>query len=159
MPPTGFQGGVNGRDPFGIDASYLEVPGWGRYTLVSAHNKYAVQSIQIGRLDTINWNVSSWNVISEPELPWEMNVTHSRPRDLWIGGIAVNEGPHVSLLKDEPDLEQRDGLERCWSEEEQTELTMFCIASLPSWPDMDNFLCVTLPNTELWTGHSALERR
>lgn len=98
VPPAGRQGGSDGRDPFAIDASFLEVPGWGRYSLVSARNGRAEQSVQISPLDTRTWNVTGWSVISEPEAPWERNVTGSRPRELWIGDIAVNEGPHVSLL-------------------------------------------------------------
>lgn len=96
VPPAGLQGGSDGRDPFGIDSSFLEIPGKGRYHLVSAKNARGEQSVQITPLDTKTWNVTGWHIISEPEYPWERNVTGSKPRELWIGDIAVNEGPHVS---------------------------------------------------------------
>lgn len=96
VPPEGRQGGADGRDPFAIDASYLEVPGWGRYALLSPHNSRAVQSLGIGPLNTSTWNVTSWHIIAEPDLPWESNVTNARSRELWIGGVAINEAPHVS---------------------------------------------------------------
>lgn len=97
VPPAGYQGGSDGTDPFGIDASFLEIPGRGRFVLLSGKNQRSVQSITIGPLNTTSWNVTSWHVISEPDQPWEKNVTNSRPRELWIGGIAINEGPHVGV--------------------------------------------------------------
>lgn len=63
--------------------------------LASIHNDRAQQAIAIGKLDTKTWNVTGWHIISEPDQPWERNVSGSRTRDLWPGGIAINEGPHV----------------------------------------------------------------
>lgn len=99
VPPAGLQGGSDGRDPYGIDSSYLEIPGKGRYHLLSAKNARGQQSIQITPLDTKTWNVTGWHIISEPEYAWERNVSNSKPRELWIGDIAINEGPHVSWLR------------------------------------------------------------
>lgn len=96
VPPHGMRGGADKQNAYGIDASYVEIPGHGRFMLTSAKNERNVQSIQIGPLDTVNWRVSRWSLISEPDLPWERNASNSRSRDEWIGNVAVNEGPHVS---------------------------------------------------------------
>ncbi|CAN8096628.1 unnamed protein product [Discula destructiva] len=94
VPPAGLQGGPDGTDPFAIDASFIELPGWGRYALMSGHNARSAQSILIAPLNTTDWNVTSWNLIAEPDQAWERNVSNSRSRELWIGGIAILEGPH-----------------------------------------------------------------
>lgn len=96
VPPAGLQGGADGRNPYGVDPSYIEIPDKGRFILVSAKNSRNAQSIQIGPVNTTTWTVASWHVISEPDQPWERNTTNSRPRDQWVGNAAVNEGPHVS---------------------------------------------------------------
>jgi GH43 family beta-xylosidase len=94
-PPPGKQGGRMKDDPNAIDGTYLEVNG-GRYSVVSANDEGGVQSIQITELDTNTWTVKGWNIISEPDQPWEKNATGA---DLDPNSpMAVNEGPHVSLL-------------------------------------------------------------
>lgn len=101
LPPSDKQGGSDGNDAFAIDGTFLEIPGRGRYHVVSAYNDQAVQAIQITELNTRNWTVSGWNVISEPEQEWEQNTTNARTRELWPGDIAVNEAPHVSEQRHE----------------------------------------------------------
>lgn len=147
VPPAGRQGGSDGRDPFGIDSSFLEVPGKGRYTLVSAMNDKAEQSIQIGKLDTKTWNVTGWHVISEPDQPWERNVSNARTRDLWPGDIAVNEGPHVSA-----ELVVAGRLRGAATSDTT-------LATLPRRSDMDHVFGVALPDAKLRAGSAALHWR
>ncbi|KAK6069538.1 glycosyl hydrolase family 43 protein [Seiridium cupressi] len=93
VPPVGFQGGPGKNFSFGIDGTYLDIPGQGRYHVLSAigpNTTKAIQCIQITELDTSDWTVTGWNVISEPDQPWEMNTTNSAASDI----VAVNEGPH-----------------------------------------------------------------
>ncbi|EEU33844.1 uncharacterized protein NECHADRAFT_18397, partial [Fusarium vanettenii 77-13-4] len=73
-----------------IDGTYLEIPGKGRFHVLSIINKDLLQSIAITRLDTENWTVDGWHVISIPDQPWEMNTTNSNPNSI----TAVNEAPH-----------------------------------------------------------------
>lgn len=83
-PPTGFQGGPDKDFAFAIDGTYLEIPGTGRYHVVSAIDSDSQQAIQITELNTTTWEVAGWNVISVPDQAWEQS------------GTPVNEGPHVS---------------------------------------------------------------
>jgi GH43 family beta-xylosidase len=69
---------------FAIDGTYLEIPGKGRYHVVSAINSASQQAIQITALNTTTWKVAGWNVISVPDQAWEKT------------GTPVNEGPHAS---------------------------------------------------------------
>ncbi|KAI9053767.1 hypothetical protein LZ554_002716 [Drepanopeziza brunnea f. sp. 'monogermtubi'] len=81
VPPVGSQGRT-GDYAFSIDGTYLEVPGWGRYHVLSIFDANNLQSIAITVLDTEAWTVKGWNVIAIPEQPWELS------------GKPVNEGPH-----------------------------------------------------------------
>ncbi|KAH8203329.1 hypothetical protein TruAng_002525 [Truncatella angustata] len=93
VPPVGFQGGPGKNFSFGIDGTYLEIEGKGRYHVLSAigpNTTAAIQTIQITELDTTTWSVKGWNIISEPDQAWEMNTTNSSPSSI----VAVNEGPH-----------------------------------------------------------------
>ena len=86
-PPPSGQGGPNGNDPWPIDGTYLTTRD-SRYHVVSAHDSNGDQSIQIATLDTSDWTVGNWNVISMPTEPWEMaNQIAGKP-------AAVNEGPN-----------------------------------------------------------------
>ncbi|RDW64674.1 hypothetical protein BP6252_10325 [Coleophoma cylindrospora] len=82
IPPVGYQGGPNKTFAFAIDGTYLEIPGRGRYHVVSANDANNQQAIQITMLNTTSWKVAGWNVISVPDQAWELN------------GVPVNEGPH-----------------------------------------------------------------
>lgn len=93
VPPTGSQGGPKSDFAFSIDGTYLEIPGKGRYHVLSIINKDELQSIAITKLDTTKWTVDGWHVISVPDQPWEKNTTNSNPNSI----TAVNEAPHVSL--------------------------------------------------------------
>ncbi|KAH7235421.1 glycosyl hydrolase [Fusarium tricinctum] len=75
---------------FSIDGTYLEIPGKGRYHVLSIINKDELQSIAITKLDTKKWTVDGWHVISVPDQPWEKNTTNSNPNSI----TAVNEAPH-----------------------------------------------------------------
>ncbi|KAI8682412.1 hypothetical protein NCS56_00363800 [Fusarium sp. Ph1] len=90
VPPKGKQGQADGNFAFSIDGTYLEIPGKGRFHVLSIINKDLLQSIAITHLDTENWTVDGWHVISVPDQPWEMNTTNSNPNSI----TAVNEGPH-----------------------------------------------------------------
>ncbi|KAJ4243531.1 hypothetical protein NW757_011170 [Fusarium falciforme] len=90
VPPKGKQGQADGNFAFSIDGTYLEIPGKGRFHVLSIINKDLLQSIAITRLDTENWTVDGWHVISVPDQPWEMNTTNSNPNSI----TAVNEAPH-----------------------------------------------------------------
>lgn len=94
-PPTGKQAGPNKTDPQNIDGTYLKIPGWGRYHVVSAVDDVPLkQAIQITKLNTRDGTVSGCNVISRPIEPWERNSTGSSEHNAIF---AVNEGPHVSI--------------------------------------------------------------
>lgn len=67
VPPPGRQGGRYKNETFSIDGTFLEIPGRGRYHVMSALNEGGLQSIQITELDTDTWTVSGWNVISSPD--------------------------------------------------------------------------------------------
>ncbi|KAK0100308.1 hypothetical protein ONS95_008266 [Cadophora gregata] len=86
IPPVGSQGGPNGNFSFSIDGTYLEIPGKGRYHVLSINDENNLQSLAITELDTEAWTVKGWNVISVPDQDWE------------VTGVPVNEGPHVSFL-------------------------------------------------------------
>ena len=86
-PAPGSQGGSDGNDPWSIDGTFIII-GEGRYHVVSAHNSANVQSIMITALDTTNWTVGPWSIISEPTEDWEMA---NPPPD---GPAAVNEAPN-----------------------------------------------------------------
>lgn len=90
IPPEGNRGGVDGNFAFSIDGTFLEIPGVGRYHVLSIDNVDRLQSLAITKLDTDSWTVEGWHVISIPDQPWEFNNTG--------GGDAkpVNEAPHVS---------------------------------------------------------------
>ncbi|KAM0210954.1 hypothetical protein ACHAPQ_008376 [Fusarium lateritium] len=90
VPPTGSLGGPKSDFAFSIDGTYLEIPGKGRYHVLSIINKDELQSIAITKLDTKKWTVDGWHVISVPDQPWEKNTTNSNPN----GITAVNEAPH-----------------------------------------------------------------
>jgi GH43 family beta-xylosidase len=90
VPPTGSQGGANKDFPFSIDGTYLEIPNFGRYHVLSAIGPDGNQAIQITELDTTRWTVKGWNIISVPDQPWERNNTGSGSHP------PVNEAPHVS---------------------------------------------------------------
>ena len=93
VPPTGSQGGPKSDFAFSIDGTYLEIPGKGRYHVLSIINKDELQSIAITKIDTTKWTVDGWHVISVPDQPWEKNTTNSNPNSI----TAVNEAPHVSM--------------------------------------------------------------
>ncbi|KAL5321219.1 hypothetical protein ACEPPN_012032 [Leptodophora sp. 'Broadleaf-Isolate-01'] len=82
VPPTGSQGGLNKDFAFSIDGTYLEIPGKGRYHVLSIIDENNLQSVAITELDTEAWTVKGWNVISVPDQDWE------------VSGSPVNEGPH-----------------------------------------------------------------
>ena len=84
IPPIGSQGGPNRDFAFSIDGTYLEIPGKGRYHVLSIRDQDSLQSLAITELDTEAWTVKGWNVISAPDQDWE------------VSGMPVNEGPHVS---------------------------------------------------------------
>lgn len=67
VPPVGRQGGRFRNESFSIDGTYLEVPRWGRYHVVSARDAGGVQAIQITELDTRAWTVKEWHIISSPD--------------------------------------------------------------------------------------------
>lgn len=67
VPPPGRQGGRFRNESFSIDGTFLEVPGRGRYHVVSARDKGGVSAIQITALDTEAWTVDEWHVISSPD--------------------------------------------------------------------------------------------
>lgn len=67
VPEPGRQGGQFKNESFSIDGTYLEIPGKGRYHVVSARDAGGVQSIQITELDTKSWTVKEWHVISRPD--------------------------------------------------------------------------------------------
>ncbi|KAM5349656.1 hypothetical protein ACJ41O_006161 [Fusarium nematophilum] len=90
VPPEGSRGGPDGNFGFSIDGTYLEIPGEGRFHVLSIINKDDLQSLAITRLDTTKWTVEGWHVISIPDQAWEQNTTNSNPNDL----TAVNEAPH-----------------------------------------------------------------
>ncbi|CAL3962054.1 unnamed protein product [Diplocarpon coronariae] len=82
LPPVGKRGGPNKDIAFSIDGTYLNIPGKGRYHVLSMSDENNIQSIAITELNTTTWTVSGWNVISVPEQPWERH------------GVPVNEAPH-----------------------------------------------------------------
>ncbi|KAF5568919.1 glycosyl hydrolase family 43 [Fusarium phyllophilum] len=92
VPPTGSQGGPKSDFAFSINGTYLEIPGKGRYHVLSIINKDKLQSIAITKFDTTKWTVDGWHVISVPDQPWEKNTTNSNPNSI----TAVNEAPHAS---------------------------------------------------------------
>lgn len=67
VPPPGRQGGKYKNETFSIDGTYMEIPGKGRYHVVSALDEGGLQAIQITELDTTSWTVSGWNIISSPD--------------------------------------------------------------------------------------------
>lgn len=86
-PAAGGQGGADGNDPWSIDGTYLQI-GDDKYHVVAAYNAEGLQSIMIATLDTENWTVGPWNLISEPTEPWEM----AEPKP--DAPAALNEGPN-----------------------------------------------------------------
>ncbi|KAH9210671.1 glycosyl hydrolase [Leptodontidium sp. 2 PMI_412] len=74
--------GPNKDFAFSIDGTYLEIPGKGRYHVLSIIDENNLQSVAITELDTEAWTVKGWNVISVPGQDWE------------VSGSPVNEGPH-----------------------------------------------------------------
>lgn len=95
IPPEGQRGGRDDNFAFSIDGTFLEVPGFGRYHVLSIRDKEFNQALAITTLDTHEWTVGAWHVISIPDQPWERNVTGaaSIPQADLVG---VNEAPHVS---------------------------------------------------------------
>lgn len=67
VPEPGRQGGRFKNESFSIDGTYLEIPGRGRYHVMSARDAGGVQAIQITELDTRSWTVKEWNIISSPD--------------------------------------------------------------------------------------------
>lgn len=67
VPAPGRQGGRFRNESFSIDGTFLEIPGRGRYHVVSARDAGGVQAIQITELDTRAWTVKEWHVISRPD--------------------------------------------------------------------------------------------
>lgn len=67
VPEPGLQGGLHKNESFSIDGTYMEIPGWGRYHVVSARGHGGMQSIQITELDTDSWTVKEWHIISAPD--------------------------------------------------------------------------------------------
>ncbi|KAL2276768.1 hypothetical protein FJTKL_00430 [Diaporthe vaccinii] len=100
VPPPGRRGGPEKNLTFSIDGTYLEVPNHGRYHVVSAMDENNNQSIQITKLDTDSWTVEGWNIISQPDQPWERNLTNFQGN---VTGIpfALNEGPHPLYYQDQ----------------------------------------------------------
>lgn len=92
VPPEGHRGGPDNNFGFSIDGTYLEVPLWGSYHVLSIDNEDHVQSLAITKLDTSTWAVEGWHVISVPDQPWEYNTTGT---DASLNK-PVNEAPHVS---------------------------------------------------------------
>jgi GH43 family beta-xylosidase len=94
VPPEGQRGGLDNNFAFSIDGTFLEVPQHGRYHVLSIRDNKFNQAIAITQLDTENWTVGAWHVISIPDQPWERNITGAAapPQDDLIG---VNEAPHV----------------------------------------------------------------
>ncbi|KAH7121735.1 glycosyl hydrolase [Dactylonectria estremocensis] len=73
-----------------IDGTYLEIPGQGRFHVLSIINEDQLQSLAITKLDTTTWTVDGWHVISVPDQDWEKNTTNSAANSI----TAVNEAPH-----------------------------------------------------------------
>ncbi|KAF4828494.1 Extracellular exo-alpha-(1-_5)-L-arabinofuranosidase [Colletotrichum tropicale] len=93
IPPEGSRGGLDNNFAFSIDGTFLEVPGFGRYHVLSIRDNEFNQALAITQLDTDSWTVGAWHVISIPDQPWERNITGANPPpsdDL----IGVNEAPH-----------------------------------------------------------------
>ncbi|CAH0045954.1 unnamed protein product [Clonostachys solani] len=92
VPPAGKQGGSDGNDAYSIDGSYMEIPGKGRYHLVSMHNEDGYQSIGITNLDTDNWTVDEWHIISRPDQAWEQHMGGGAGL---LATAGLNEGPYA----------------------------------------------------------------
>ncbi|KAH8670712.1 hydrolase [Ilyonectria robusta] len=90
VPPEGHRGGPDNNFGFSIDGTYLEVPSWGSYHVLSIDNEDHVQSLAITKLDKSTWTVEGWHVISVPDQPWEYNTTGT---DASLNK-PVNEAPH-----------------------------------------------------------------
>ncbi|KAH6696791.1 hydrolase [Plectosphaerella plurivora] len=100
IPPEGQRGGLDNNFAFSIDGTFLEVPQYGRYHVLSIRDNEFNQAIAITSLDTEKWTVGAWHVISIPDQPWERNITGaaSPPQDDLIG---VNEAPHPLVHGDD----------------------------------------------------------
>lgn len=94
IPPEGQRGGYDNNFAFSIDGTFLEVPGFGRYHVLSIRDNEFNQAIAITALNTDTWTVGGWHVISIPDQPWERNITGATnpPQENLHG---VNEAPHV----------------------------------------------------------------
>ncbi|KAK2730113.1 glycosyl hydrolase family 43 protein [Colletotrichum kahawae] len=93
IPPEGSRGGLDDNFAFSIDGTFLEVPGFGRYHVLSIRDNEFNQALAITQLDTDSWTVGAWHVISIPDQPWERNITGANPPpcdDL----VGVNEALH-----------------------------------------------------------------
>jgi GH43 family beta-xylosidase len=88
VPPEGSRGSSSNL-AFSIDGSYLEIPGRGRYHVLSIVDEKRLQSIAITELNTTDWTVNAWHIISQPDQEWEQH---------YKGNGAVNEAPHVSVF-------------------------------------------------------------
>ncbi|CAG9946230.1 unnamed protein product [Clonostachys rosea f. rosea IK726] len=84
VPPEGSRGSSSNL-AFSIDGSYLEIPGRGRYHVLSIVDEKRLQSIAITELNTTDWTVNAWHIISQPDQEWEQH---------YKGNGAVNEAPH-----------------------------------------------------------------
>jgi hypothetical protein len=71
----------------------MEIPGKGRYHLVSMHNEDGYQSIGITKLNTNRWTVDEWHIISRPDQPWEQHMGGGAGL---LATAGLNEGPYVS---------------------------------------------------------------
>ncbi|CAH0044975.1 unnamed protein product [Clonostachys solani] len=87
VPPPGKRGGKDGNDAWSIDGSYIVIPGKGRFHLVSMKDKNGVAAIAIAKLDTRNWTVDQWHVISSPDQAWEKKMGGGK------SGLGINEAP------------------------------------------------------------------
>ncbi|KAK7212719.1 hypothetical protein V2G26_019897 [Clonostachys chloroleuca] len=67
------------------------VPPWGkrggkeRFHLISIKDKSGVAAIAIAKLDTKNWTVDQWHVISSPHQPWGKKMGGGK------SGLGINE--------------------------------------------------------------------
>ncbi|CAI6047516.1 unnamed protein product [Clonostachys chloroleuca] len=72
-------------------AKLYPVPPWGkrggkeRFHLISIKDKSGVAAIAIAKLDTKNWTVDQWHVISSPHQPWEKKMGGGK------SGLGINE--------------------------------------------------------------------
>uniref|UniRef100_A0A8H7K321 Glycoside hydrolase family 43 protein n=1 Tax=Bionectria ochroleuca TaxID=29856 RepID=A0A8H7K321_BIOOC len=95
VPPVGKRGGPDGKNAYSIDGTYMEIPGKGRYHVLSMRDENNVQSLGITTLNTTTWKVDQWHVISRPDYEWEKYMGKGAGAQALAVGAGLNEGPYA----------------------------------------------------------------